>query len=240
MLLSQLPLDNIWFISSAAAVILVAVAVFNRYCNGLNHIHGPLLASCTDLWRLWQASKRRPELKHIELHERYGPVVRIGPRCVSVSDSKAVKLIYGINTPFTKSDFYKVQQTLKNGQRLFTLFTSTDGKFHAKLKRAVSNAYALSTLVQFEQYVDSTTAAFMHQLQTRFADQSNHLCNFSTWLQWYAFDVIGELTFSKRLGFLDRGEDVEGIIKSIEEMLDYAAVVSRARCAAPLNPSSVC
>ena len=31
----------------------------------------------------------------------------------------------------------------------------------------------------------------------------------------FAFDVMGELTFSKRLGFLERAEDVDGIMTSI-------------------------
>lgn len=35
-----------------------------------------------------------------------------------------------------------------------------------------------------------------------------------------AFDVIGELTFGRRLGFLDQGCDVEGIIADIEKGLD--------------------
>lgn len=41
-----------------------------------------------------------------------------------------------------------------------------------------------------------------------------------------AFDVIGELTFSKPLGFLEEGRDVDGIIAALEKMLDYSAVVS--------------
>lgn len=42
-----------------------------------------------------------------------------------------------------------------------------------------------------------------------------------------AFDVIGELTFSKPLGFLERGHDVDGIIASLEKMLDYSGKVRR-------------
>lgn len=40
-----------------------------------------------------------------------------------------------------------------------------------------------------------------------------------------AFDVIGELTFSKPLGFLEKGTDVDGIIAALENMLDYSGKV---------------
>jgi hypothetical protein len=40
-----------------------------------------------------------------------------------------------------------------------------------------------------------------------------------------AFDVIGELTFSKPLGFLEKGNDVDGIIVALEHMLDYSGKV---------------
>lgn len=208
-----------------ATVLLFLYLSYNKYCQGLNHIPGPLLASCTDLWRLRQAQHRRPELAHVRLHEKHGSLVRIGPNSVSVSDPGAIPIVYALNSGFVKSDFYAVQQTLSKGNRLFTLFTSLDERFHARLRRSVSNAYAMSTLVQFEKYIDSTTIAFLGQMKSRFADKPKSKCNLSAWLQWYAFDVIGELTFSKRLGFIDGGEDVEGVIQSIENMFDYAAVV---------------
>jgi hypothetical protein len=221
-------ITNVDFSLLPGGVVLacLVLVVYRIYFHRLHGIPGPAVASCSNLWRLYQAWKRRPELVHLALHEKYGPLVRIGPNAISVSDPKAISIIYALNGGFSKSDFYTVQQTLKKGTRLFTLFTSTDEKFHAKLRRAVSNAYAMSTLVQFEPYIDSTTHAFLNQMKSRMSGKPEILINLSTWLQWYAFDVIGELTFSKRLGFLDRGEDVEGIIASIEKMLDYAAVVS--------------
>lgn len=109
-----------------------------------------------------------------------------------------------------------------------TLFTSTDEAFHSKLRRAVSNAYAMTSLVQFEPLVDSTTTEFLKQLRQRYADKLGDcgIVDFGTWLQFYAFDVICELTYSKRMGFVDRGQDVENIISSLEWLLSYAAVVS--------------
>ncbi len=41
-----------------------------------------------------------------------------------------------------------------------------------------------------------------------------------------AFDVIGELTFSRRLGFIDQGKDVDGIMADLEKAMGYNGVVS--------------
>ncbi|KPM42947.1 hypothetical protein AK830_g3621 [Neonectria ditissima] len=208
---------------------LVIKAAINRFGGGLNQIPGPRLAGLTDFWRLFVVWGRRPELVHIQLHERYGDIVRLGPRTVSVGDPQAIKIIYGLNSGFVKSDFYPVQQTTANGTPLQSMFNTTDSKFHAKLRRAVSNAYAMSTLVNFEPLVDSTSTEFLKQLKERYADRNDDsgVCDLGKWLQFYAFDVIGELTYSKRLGFVDRGVDVDDIIGNLEWLLNYVAVVGQ-------------
>lgn len=85
----------------------------------------------------------------------------------------------------------------------------------------------MSNLVQFEPLVDSTIEAFITQLQKRAVDRpaDDGILDFGMWLQFYAFDVIGELTFSKRLGFVDEGKDIEGVIGTLESMLNYFSVV---------------
>lgn len=93
----------------SACILLFAVLVFrilsNRYANGLNTVPGPTTASLSDLWRFFKAWGRRTEVLHIALHEQYGPVVRIGPKAVSISDPKAVQIVHALNAGFTKSDF---------------------------------------------------------------------------------------------------------------------------------------
>jgi hypothetical protein len=85
----------------------------------------------------------------------------------------------------------------------------------------------MTTLVQYEPSVDSTIQAFLQQLEMRYADKEGEagICNFGNWLQYYAFDVIGEMTYSMRLGFVDNGKDVDNIISDLDKMLNYAAVV---------------
>jgi hypothetical protein len=82
----------------------------------------------------------------------------------------------------------------------------------------------MSALVQYEPFVDSTTELFLSQTEKLYAD-SGAACNFSRWLQFYAFDVIGDMTYSKRHGFLEENKDIDGIVDYISSLFDYVAPV---------------
>lgn len=98
----------------------------------------------------------------------------------------------------------------------------------------------MTTLTEFEPFVDKTILALASQLDAHFAI-TGLPCNIATWLQYCmfsssagiskltrvldAFDAIGELTFSKSLGFLDQGRDIDGIIKALEKTFDYSGKV---------------
>ena len=102
----------------------------------------------------------------------------------------------------------------------------TDESEQTKARRGIAHNYSLSTLVEYEPLVDSTTGTFLSRLDELYAD-TGKICDFGQWLQFFAFDVIGELTFSKRLGFLESGSDVKNIMKSIEKNFDYFSVIGQ-------------
>jgi hypothetical protein len=85
----------------------------------------------------------------------------------------------------------------------------------------------MSSLVQFEPLVDSTITELVTQMHSRYANQSGDtgLVDFGAWLQYFAFDVICELTYSKRIGFVERGADVEDILADLQKFVNYSAVV---------------
>ena len=64
-----------------------------------------------------------------------------------------------------------------------------DAQTHARLLRPVANAYAMSTLVEFEPLDNSTSKMFMKQMKDRFADPKRE-CPLEKWVQMYAFDVM--------------------------------------------------
>lgn len=124
---------------------------------------------------------------------------------------------------------------MSKGVAVPSLFSNLDEAFHAKLRRSVNNAFALSTLVQYEPFVDKTIELFLQQLDDRFAGKSGAegVIDWPTWLQYYAFDVIGELTYSSTHGFLETGKDVDGIIAYIGKYMRYVMNVSLYRTPIP-------
>ena len=83
----------------------------------------------------------------------------------------------------------------------------------------------MSALVQYEPFVDEVTRVFLDQTERLFAAR-HKVCNFAEWLQYYAFDVIGQITYSRRHGFVDRAEDVDGMIAYLGKLFSYVAPVS--------------
>ncbi|KAI8865998.1 hypothetical protein GQ42DRAFT_110166, partial [Ramicandelaber brevisporus] len=90
--------------------------IYNRYFHPLRHIPGPFWSSLFPGLKLYDTSLKRAPFHSLELHERYGPVVRYEPDMVSFSEKEAQRTIYSSHS-FTKSPLYssfdidKVHQT---------------------------------------------------------------------------------------------------------------------------------
>jgi cytochrome P450 len=71
------------------------------------------------------------------------------------------------------------------------LFSLQDEKKHGARRRNVANGYALATLLGMEEFVDQCSTQLLRQFE-KFA-QREEVVDISSWLQYYAFDVVGEL-----------------------------------------------
>lgn len=61
----------------------------------LRRIPGPFLASITKLWIFHKQRGFQRQQVDIDLHQKYGPIVRIGPNEIMVSSPKSLRTIYG-------------------------------------------------------------------------------------------------------------------------------------------------
>ena len=81
----------------------------------------------------------------------------------------------------------------------------------------------MTSLVSYEPYADECADIFAQRLE-EFANAGTAV-DLRYWFQCYAFDVIGMITYAKRFGFLDAGEDIGGVIRQIEDFFLYGALV---------------
>jgi hypothetical protein len=111
-----------------------------------------------------------------------------------------------------------------HGKVVPTIFSTRDESVHEIMKRPIAQVYAMSNLKTYEPLVESTESLLISKLE-KLADEGRTF-DLGTWMHWFATDVIMEMTFGKRLGFLEREEDVDGILEKIEGRFWYVAVVS--------------
>ncbi|KAK5322344.1 hypothetical protein LTR93_005547 [Exophiala xenobiotica] len=218
--------DMLLAVTTLLAFVLICYAFYLRYQPYVRDIPGPFLASFTDLWRMLKVHGGRFELSNQALHAKYGDLVRVGPNCISVGDPHEIRQIYGITRLFEKSEYYRVAQPIVNGKRVASLFMINDEKQHQAAKRPIANAYSMTTLLDYEPFVDSTSKLFVERMNTLYAN-TGKVCDFGEWLQWYAFDVIGEMTFGRRFGFLEQGKDVANMIDVVQDSGWYTAVIGQ-------------
>lgn len=77
-----------------ASVWLLGYVLYQRFFSPLAKVNGPFWASLSSLWKLHSFSKGNFHETIVALHERYGPIVRIAPTEVIVSDTTAIREVY--------------------------------------------------------------------------------------------------------------------------------------------------
>ena len=229
-----------WQGNAIALLITLSLAYIVRikFRAGLRDVPGPFVASWSSIDRILTAARGNQFLSHLEYHEKYGELVRVGPNHVSLSNADLIPSVYGITSKFYKvreshqtvatsllttpqSNFYSLFDAKSPQGPIPTVFSIRDEKGHKALKRPVANAYSMSALVDLEPMTDDCIAI----LQKKLDSYHGTVIDFGEWLQWFSFDVITSIVFSNRLDFMNQEKDVSGIINAIEGRLVYNSII---------------
>lgn len=213
---------NLTFILLAVLLLLLsshfAFHLYKSLTSPLRAIPGPFWSRFTKLWYLNRVRKGHFEKENIHLHEKYGSIVRLAPDMYSISDISAVKTVYGTGSRFPKSDWYLGWKHPSPDS--WTLFSDRNVRRHglyffffplvcfcdilthrpAETRKRFSSLYSMSSLVNYEEFVDHCADLFAARL-TGFSE-TRETFDLHHWFQCYAFDVIGEMTFGERFGEL--------------------------------------
>ncbi|KAH7072636.1 cytochrome protein [Paraphoma chrysanthemicola] len=193
--------------------------IWESFVSTAKSIPGPINSRFSRLWFYRKVREGSFHHENIALQEKYGPIFRVAPGFYSISQPD--KTIYGIGSKFPKSDWY--QGWKHPSPERWTLFPDQDTKRHAETRKRFQSLYSMSSLLSYEAYVDKCIDILLDKLN-QFAN-SRQSVDLVHWFQCYAFDVIGEITYSERFGFLDNGDDVAGTMAALDRSMVYSTLV---------------
>jgi cytochrome P450 len=173
-------------LASTTIVLLLfhRVVLIPLILSPLSRIPGPKLYALTK-WRLARDDWGRRTRTINTLHERYGPVVRIGPNEVHFNSISALRTIYGAGSGFERTSFYAMFDAY--GKK--NLFTFPGVAEHARRKRLVAHAYSKSSMLKGHPaaIIEDKIRDFINLLEK--APETDSIEIFSS-LHYYAIDVI--------------------------------------------------
>ncbi|KAI1440198.1 cytochrome P450 [Annulohypoxylon stygium] len=214
---------------------LIARILYIRYASPLREYPGPFLASFSRLWKIASTVSERTHLHHIELHKKYGPIVRISPNELSFSSPTVARNVLSAGKRFYKTDFYSVFPPPENPD----IFTEIREDVHAMKKKVANVPYSMAAMKQLSPFIDDTIDFLVSRLDQFCPDTAipgfqqaglpgrNPIVNLGDWLHFFAFDVLGEVAFGRSFGFLAAGVDKENAIKTIDNSQKYNGIVGQ-------------
>lgn len=144
----------------------------------------------------------------LDLHTTYGRVVRIAPNELSIVDEKTARLLYGHGTRSEKTRWYATWDIPNTAPGLFA---TQDRKEHAFLRRRVSAAFSMTSILKFETYIQGSFDLLFDKMRK----YSGQIVDMSEWTNAVAYDIVGELAYGEQLGHLQSETDVMGIRQAV-------------------------
>lgn len=206
------PLNILVAAISALILSFLYQIVYYRFFHPLRHFPGPFWASVTRLWIAYHNIKADECELELALHRQYGPVLRITPTLLLVSDATKLPEIY--NRQANKSNHYI---TGSFGEQE-SLFNMKEHKVHAHFRKIAAGPYAFSNIKKMEPLVDRRIEEWLSKLSSLFADTGKKF-DFAPWAVYMAYDIISEIGFGAPFGFVESGTDVAGLIQGFHDGL---------------------
>ncbi|KUI66622.1 Trichodiene oxygenase [Cytospora mali] len=127
------------------------VAIYNITLHPLAQVPGFKLAGMTRLYQTYWCYRNGRSLyyrKVQEMHQEFGPIVRVNPNEVSVRDPRDFEKVYTVRSRYTKDPlFYRTMGVFKG------MFGAVDNETHRRLRQPWIGYFSKASIVAFEETI---------------------------------------------------------------------------------------
>ena len=209
---------SVSFVAICAVYWIVSIT-YDVYFGPLSKFPGPRFWALSRIPRILTGIRGDEGKIFSELHEKYGPVVRIGRRDLSfASGAQAWKDIYGFKRqgraqPFKDRMFYgKPLNGVDN-------VINADDANHSRQRKILSHSFSDKALKEQEPLL-KRWASLMDKKLSEKVERGERV----DMLKYYnctTFDIMGDLTFSEGLNMLEDSEYSPWVRYSIDKSTSY-------------------
>ncbi|KAJ4417396.1 hypothetical protein N0V82_006163 [Gnomoniopsis sp. IMI 355080] len=133
-----------------------------------------------------------------QLHEDYGPIIRIGPEELSYAHPDAWDDIYGRYVPAQRKENGKPVWYVSPDAHDMVGATLGD---HGRMRRVMAPGFTYSAMCQQEPLIKTHVDLFLQRLQEK-SQINGGVLDMLEWLTYCTFDLIGDLSFGEPFGCL--------------------------------------
>ncbi|KAM7219733.1 cytochrome P450 family protein [Rhypophila decipiens] len=197
----------------------------------LRHIPGPSGVGWTKWWLAKHQGRGTLCCDLEEVAYKHGPIARIAPDWVLVSDPSEIRRIWSVHSGYRRSDWYRGFRFDPNRD---SLLTASNNKEHHAIRSKLLPGYGGKGLGNQEIPVDKAVLAFIELIDREYLTTTNsangHVIprpmDGARVFLYFSQDVNSAIEFGEPFGYMQMNSDFNGIIEAFEMMMGATNVMA--------------
>ncbi|KAK2794590.1 hypothetical protein FQN52_008171 [Onygenales sp. PD_12] len=193
-------------------IYLIGNAIYNVFFHPLRSFPGPPLYAMSRFPYIYRLSSGTLPFDMLDMHKKYGAIVRIAPDELAFSHPNAWKDIMGTRMR-GEEELSKFKLFYRPIDSMPADIISADRDEHSRLRRQLAHGFSEKSMREQEPLIGGSVNLFFQRLHEICAGGSKPL-DISMWYNFTTFDVIGDLAFGEPFGCLENSR-YDPFIKTI-------------------------
>ncbi|KAI1141447.1 putative cytochrome P450 [Hypoxylon sp. FL0543] len=177
---------------------LIGLVVYRLYFHPLSEFPGPKLAAATVWYEFYYDGIKggRYTFKIREMHEQYGPIIRISPNELHCNDLGFIDTLYaGGSARRDKYAYYATQFGISE-----SAFGTVNHNLHRLRRGAINRFFSRASVSKLEPVIYDKVELLCRQLRTHLRDENPVQLNMA--FSCFTTDVVAAYAFAKSYDFL--------------------------------------
>ncbi|KAM0542556.1 hypothetical protein ACHAPJ_012727 [Fusarium lateritium] len=188
------------FLFLSIAYLLFSI-VYNLFFNPLRKFPGPTLWAISVIPYVNMCLSGKSHRTILQLHQRYGPIVRIGPNDLSLNHPDGMKDLRGHRKIGTGENSKDPNLARFNADNII----GANRQDHQRFRRALAHGFSNQSMMDQQAIIKSYVNSLIEGLLEECTGGMKPL-DIGKWLNFTTFDIIGDLAFGEPFGCLAERE----------------------------------